>query len=112
MKKFKDIRKLAFLETHDFANGGAIGVGHGRYQVDKTDSETLSNIQQAINHELNNGSFSLPLKKATEVFGRGMDIDKFDVDFNNQSAISTGLTLNVSVSQDEDSLYRLNGKIK
>jgi len=58
------------------------------------------------------GSVSFPLKNATEVFGRGMEIDKFDIDYNDQSSISTGLTLTVTISQNEDGLYKLNGKIK
>ncbi len=131
MKRFKDIRE------------DSNGVGHGRYQTDKDNPETIANINQAINVELNKGylspknaidnlrtklnfvgfdfdtkdvpsggSVTLPLKKATEVFGRGMEIDDFDVDFNNQSAVSTGMNLVVSISQDEDGLYKMNGKIK
>jgi len=135
MKKFKDIR-----ESHH-----EVGVGstrQGRYQANKSDPETIANINQAVNFELNkgylsprnaisnlrtklnfigfdfddkdipaSGSVSLPLKKATEVFGRGMEIDKFDVDFNDQSAISTGMTLKINVSQDENGLYKMTGKI-
>tara|TARA_X000001382_G_C3157733_1_gene175143 strand:+ start:135 stop:536 length:402 start_codon:yes stop_codon:yes gene_type:complete len=132
MKKFRDIRE----------NPEVGGYGHGRYQVDKSNPETIANITQAINHELDkgylspknavdnlrtklnfvgfdfemkdipeSGSVSFPLKKATEVFGRGMEIDKFDVDFNNQSANSTGMTLNINISQDEDGMYKLTGKI-
>tara|TARA_R110002073_G_scaffold217650_1_gene377780 strand:+ start:70 stop:471 length:402 start_codon:yes stop_codon:yes gene_type:complete len=132
MKKFRDIR-----ETN--SEGAA---AHGRYQVDKTNPETIANITQAINHELNkgylspknavdnlrtklnfvgfdfdlkdlpeSGSVSFPLKKASEVFGRGMEIDKFDVEFNDQSSISTGMTLSINISQDEDGMYKLTGKI-
>ena len=132
MKKFRDIRE----------NPEVGGYGHGRYQVDKSNPETIANITQAINHELKkgylspknavdnlrtklnfvgfdfdlkdlpeSGSVSCPLKKATEMFGRGMEIDKFDVDFNNQSDISTGMTLNINISQDEDGMYKLTGKI-
>ena len=134
MKRFKEIR-----------DGNSIGVGstrQGRYQVDKTNPETIANINQAVNFELNkgyispknaidnlrtklnfvgfdfdskevptSGSVTFPLKKATEVFGRGMEIDDFDVDFNDQSAISTGMNLTVSISQDESGLYKMTGKI-
>ena len=134
MKKFKEIR-----------DGNSIGVGstrQGRYQVDKTNPETIANINQAVNFELNkgyispknaidnlrtklnfvgfdfdskevptSGSVTFPLKKATEVFGRGVEIDDFDVDFNDQSAISTGMNLTVSISQDESGLYKMTGKI-
>ena len=132
MKKFRDIRE----------NPEVGGYGYGRYQVDKSNPETIANITQAINHELKkgylspknavdnlrtklnfvgfdfdlkdlpeSGSVSFPLKKATELFGRGMEIDKFDVDFNNQSDISTGMTLSINISQDEDGMYKLTGKI-
>jgi hypothetical protein len=57
------------------------------------------------------GSVSFPLKKATEVFGRGMEIDKFDVDFNDQSFNSTGMNLNLTIDQDEDGIYYMTGKI-
>ena len=134
MKRFKEIR-----------DGNSIGVGstrQGRYQVDKTNPETIANINQAVNFELNkgyispknaidnlrtklnfvgfdfdnkevpaSGSVTFPLKKATEVFGRGMEIDDFDVDFNDQSSISTGMNLTVSISQDESGLYKMTGKI-
>tara|TARA_Y100001937_G_scaffold124973_1_gene190763 strand:- start:752 stop:1159 length:408 start_codon:yes stop_codon:yes gene_type:complete len=134
MKRFKEIR-----------DGNSIGVGstrQGRYQVDKTNPETIANINQAVNFELNkgyispknaidnlrtklnfvgfdfdskevptSGSVTFPLKKATEVFGRGVEIDDFDVDFNDQSAISTGMNLTVSISQDESGLYKMTGKI-
>ena len=134
MKRFKEIR-----------DGNSIGVGstrQGRYQVDKTNPETIANINQAVNFELNkgyispknaidnlrtklnfvgfdfdskevptSGSVTFPLKKATEVFGRGVEIDDFDVDFNDQSAISTGMNLTVSISRDESGLYKMTGKI-
>ena len=58
------------------------------------------------------GSVSFPLKKATEVFGRGVEVDSFDIDYNDQSAISTGLTLTIKITQDEDSVYKLRGTIK
>ena len=138
MKKFKDIRNT-ITETHEYAIGNSPSVGHGRYQVDKNDEETLNNIRQAINHELNkgymsptnainnlrakmnfvgfdfdvkdiptNGKVSFPLKRATETFGKKLDTP-FD-EFAKDDA-STGLTLNVTISQDDDSLYKLNGKI-
>jgi|TARA_R110000824_G_scaffold314345_4_gene501214 hypothetical protein len=138
MKKFKDIRNT-ITETHEYAIGNSPSVGYGRYQVDKSDEETLNNIQQAINHELSkgymsptsainnlrtklnfvgfdfdlkdvptSGKVSFPLKNATETFGKKVDtpFDKFDKDDS-----STGLTLTVTISQDDDSLYKLNGKI-
>ena len=58
------------------------------------------------------GTVSFPLKSATEVFGRGMEVDSFDIDYNDQSAIQTGMTMTIKISQDEDGLYKLNGKIK
>ena len=55
MKKFKQLRKQINEDHHEVGVGSTL---QGRYQVDKKDEETLNNIRQAVNYELNKGYLS------------------------------------------------------
>ena len=139
MKKFKQLRKEIVNETHGYAIGNAAGVAHGRYQVNKKDEETLNNIRQAVNHELNKGYLSP--KNAVEQLRVRLNLVGFDFDMKEVPASgkvsfplknatetfgkkvdtpfdefatddsSTGLTLTVNINQDDNSLYKLSGTI-
>ena len=141
MKKFKDIRsRINEDHEYAIANAADVAHGRYQvdkkdpevisritqavnHELDKgymSPSTAINQLRTKLNFVgfdfdmkdvPSSGSVSFPLKSATEVFGRGMDIDKFDVDFDDQSAISTGLTLNVTISKNDDGLYKLNGKI-
>lgn len=139
MKKFKDIRTIK-EDHHEVGVGNTkqgryqvdkkdpetIGrisqaVNHELKKGFMSPSTGISNLRTKLNFVgfdfdmkdiPSSGSVSFPLKKATELFGRGMEIDKFDIDYNDQSDISTGLTLIVTISQSDDGIYKLTGKIK
>ena len=125
MKKFKEIRSR-INEDHEYAIANAPDVAHGRSQAVNHElkkgfmspSTAISNLRTKLNFvgfdfDLkdvpSSGKLSLPLKSATETFGKKGDtpFDEFAKD-----ETSTGLTLTVTISQNDDGLYKLNGKIK
>jgi hypothetical protein len=139
MKKFKELRKEIVNEKHGYAVGNAPSVAHGRYQVDKKDGETLNNIRQAINHELQKGYLS-PTNAVEQLRVRlnlvGFDFDMKDVPSEGKVSFplknatetfgkkldtpydefakddsSAGMTLTVNIKTDENSLYKLSGSV-
>ena len=139
MKKFKDIRNT-ITESHNEPGVGSTNQGRYQvdkkdpevisrieqavnHELKKgymSPSTAINQLRTKLNFVgfdfdmkdvPSSGTVSFPLKKATEVFGRGMEIDSFDIDYNDQSAISTGMTLKVTISKNDDGLYMLNGKI-
>ena len=141
MKHFKDIKRQ-IDETSLLSPGEAQSTFHGRYKVDKSDNETVQQIRAAVARELDKNFMSprtalnnlrtklnhinldfdlpedgydtgsvikLPLKKATEVFGKDGDTP-YDEYIKDDS--STGLTLEITISEDDNSLYKLTSKIK
>ena len=139
MKQFKELRKEMVNENHGYAIGNAPDVAHGRYQVDKKDDETLNNIRQAVNHELQKGYLS-PKNAVEQLRVRlnfvGLDFDIKDGPANGKVSFplknatetfgkkgdtpfdefakddsSTGLTLTINIKTDENSLYKLSGTI-
>ena len=142
MKKFKDIRNISENHTSAYSVGSPGVAHGTNWSFGKKDSETKNNLQQAINHELNKsymspktalinlrakinavgldfdvdpskevgiGALNFKLKRATSVFGKDLDTpyDKFIEDDG-----ITAYSLSVTINQDDDGLYILDGKIK
>lgn len=139
MKKFKDIRNTITESHHEPGVGNTNqakyqvdkkdpevisrieqAVNHELKKGYMSPSSAINQLRTKLNFVgfdfdmkdvPSSGTVSFPLKKATEVFGRGMEIDSFDIDYNDQSAISTGMALKITISQNDDGIYMLNGKI-
>jgi len=136
MKKFKDIRNIT--ESHDEPGVGSTlqgryqvdkkdpevisrieqAINHELKKGYMSPSTAINQLRTKLNFvgfdfDLkdvpSSGKLTLPLKMATETFGKKIDtpFDEFEKDDS-----SVGLTLTLDISKNSNGLYILNGSIK